>query len=157
MQLLISILLTFFQFIPFVGNGNAAAAGRELAAQAAYHTYVIPGSENWSIAIAVPLDEEPFRQLYSPAVLRAFAREAQQLQKEPYPQPPGTTYIYMDARHIAGETQLHLVGYVFTTLAGGEQGLLKEYHERFRVADLNVDEDRVPPWLIDFVGRLYMG
>ena len=152
MQVLIAIITALFQFLPFIGPGNAQAAGQALAAQAAYTVYTIPGTETQSVLISIPLDETQFLQLYSPPVLRAFTRAALEQQATRIPEGAEVTFLLMNARHIAGEAQLHLAGYVFTHLSGGERGLFAGYHERFRVIDLNVDEARVPPLLIDLIG-----
>jgi len=152
MQLLIAILMAIFQFLPFVGPGDAQATGQALAAQAAYTVYTIPGTENQSVLISIPLDQAQYLQLYSPPVLRAFAKAALEAQRAAIPEGAEVTFLLMDADHIAGEARLHMAGYVLTTLAGGEGGLLAGYHERFRVIDLNVDEARVPSWLIGGMG-----
>ena len=152
MQVLIAVITALFQFL--VCPGGAQATGRALAEQSVYTVYTIPGTESKSVLISIPLDEEQFLKLYAPPVLRAFTKAALEAQKSAIPEGAQVTFLLMDANHIAGEAALHLIGYVFTSLAGGENGLLAEYHERFRVIDLNVDEARVPPPLIDAVGWL---
>ena len=154
MQLIISIVAVLFQFMPLVG-ADAEARGREIAEQAVYQVYTIPDTDNKSVLISVPLDEKQNLALYSIPVLRAFTRAALELQEEHIPEDAEeVVFIFMDARHIAGETKLHLIGWVGTNLLCGEDGPFAGYHESFRVADLNVDEDRVPPELIRFVGWL---
>jgi len=152
MQILIAIIIALFQLL--TGPGSAQATGRALAEQSAYTVYTIPGTQTRSVLISVPLDEEQFLQLYAPAVLRAFTKAALEVQASAIPEGAQVTFLLMDANHIAGEAALHLAGYVFTSLAGGERGLFAGYHERFRVIDLNVDEARVPPALICFTGWL---
>ena len=152
MQVLIAILIAFFQFLPFIGPGNAQATGRALAEQAVYTVYTIPGTETQSVLISIPLDDAQYLQLYSPPVLRAFTQAALEVQEAAIPEGAEVTFLLMNANHIAGEAQLHLAGYVFTHLAGGERGLFAGYYERFRVIDLNVDEARVPPPLIRLTG-----
>jgi len=155
MSLILAILTALFQFMPLVGPADAQAAGRELAEQAVYTVYTLPGGGTQSVRISIPLEDEQYLQLYSPPVLRAFTRTALALQQEQISEgAEDVTFLLMNARHIAGETQLHLIGYVVTYLAGGEAGPLAGFHERFRVIELNVDEDRVPPALIEFVGSL---
>ena len=155
MQLILAIVSALLQFLPVVGPANAQATGRALAEQAVYQIYTIPGSEKKSVLISIPLEETAYLQLYSPAVLRAFTRAALNLQRDKLPaDTDNVTFVLMNARHIAGETELHLVGYAVTSLAGGARGPLAGLHERFRVIDLNVDEARVPPKLIALVGWL---
>ena len=156
MTTLLAILTALFQFLPLVGPGDARAAGRELASQAVYTVYTIPGGETQSVLISVPLDEAQYLRLYAPAVLREFTQAALDMQKQSVPEGAEVTFLLMNARHIAGETRLHLIGYIFTHLAGGERGPLAGYYERFRVIDLNVDEARVPPLLIELMGWFAM-
>jgi len=153
MQLIIAIITALLQFMPIIGPANARATGQALAEQAIYRIYTIPGSDDKSVLISIPLDETEYLQLYSPSVLRAFTRAALEVQNGKLPEDTdNVTFVLMNARHIAGEAELHLVGYVVTYLSGGDRGLLSALHERFRVIDLNVDEARVPPMLIEFVG-----
>jgi|GEM_PF-1704080 len=152
MQFMISIIVALFQFMPLMGCGDAQAVGQALAQEAVYSVYTIPGTDDRSILIQIPLDDTQFLQLYSPAVLRAFSFAALQVQEDAVPDDTPYLFLLMNVRHIAGETKLHLVGYVVTYLTGGEDGLFPALHESFRVVDLNVDEDRIPPWFMRFVG-----
>ena len=154
MNTLIAIIIAFFQFLPIIGQGDAQAVGRALAEQSQYTVQTLTGTETQSVFISVPLEEEGYLQLYSPAVLRAFTRAALELQADAIPEDAEVTFLLMNGRHIAGEAQLHMIGYVFTQLAGGADGLFAEFDERFRVIDLNVTENRVPPFLIDLMGWL---
>jgi hypothetical protein len=161
MQFIFAILTALFQFLPLPGAADAQLAGQALAQQATYVVYAIPGSEQRSVKINFPLEDAPYLQLYAPAVLRAFTHAALELQQSPVETEDGAEasaqaapLIFMDARHIAGETELHLAGYAITYLTGGAGGIFPELHERFRVVDLNIDENRFPPGMIDFVGWL---
>ncbi|MCL2531755.1 MAG: hypothetical protein FWE40_06330 [Oscillospiraceae bacterium] len=153
MQLIISLIAMLFQLIPWTTQPTHDL-GVQLARETTYIAATLPCGHA-TVFMAVDFGDPRFIQLYSPAVLRAFSREAEQLQREflPYGEP----YWIMCARHIAGETKLHLWGYTFTTVLGGECGPLASYHLRLRVADLNVDEDRIPPWLMRGVGWAIVG
>ncbi len=61
----------------------------------------------------------------------------------------------MDYRHILGELAIHLAGYRLTDGLGGERlsGALGKVYHTCMVADLNIDEDRMPV-LIRIVGLL---
>lgn len=155
MNVLIAIVMALLQFFPFFGSGNAQETGRALAEQVTYTIYTVPDSQQQSVLITIPLEQEQYLQLYSPHVLRAFTAAALELQAAAIPE--GTedvSFLLMDAAHIAGETRLHLIGYVFTHLVGGAQGPLAGYYDQFRVISLNVDEARVPHVLIELAGWL---
>ena len=154
MNTLIAAIIAFFQFLPFAGQGDAQATGRALAEQANYSVQTIQGTETQTVLISIPLEEEGYMQLYSPAVLSAFTRAALEIQADAIPEGAEVTLLLMNGRHIAGESQLHLIGYVFTQLAGGQNGPLARFDAMFRVIDLNADENRVPPFLIGLTGWL---
>ncbi|MCL2195023.1 MAG: hypothetical protein FWB76_03640 [Oscillospiraceae bacterium] len=153
MQLILSIIAMLLQLIPFT-TPHTQQVGAELAHEVVYIAATLPCG-NATVFVAIDLDDRQFMQLYSPAVLRAFSREVAQRQREFLPN--GEPYWLMCARHIAGETKLHLLGYTATTVLGGERGLLPGLHARFRVIDLNVDEDRLPAWLLLGTGWLIVG
>jgi len=156
MQLIIAILTALLQFLPIIGTADAQAVGRALAEQAIYDVCELPGSKDKSVVIRIPLDEREYLQLYSPPVLRAFTAAALELQKEEIPaDAQNVTFVLMNAPHITGETALHLTGYFFSAIAGGDRGIFSGLHAHFRVIDLNVDEDRIPPFFIDLVGRIF--
>ena len=56
--------------------------------------------------------------------------------------------------HIAGELALHMIIYSLTDAVGGNNwtGLIKDLYDRSAVSDLNVDENRIPTFLIEFLG-----
>jgi len=156
MQLIIAILTALLQFMPVIGTANAQAAGQALAEQAVYDVFELPGGEDKSVVIRIPMDERGYLQLYAPPVLRAFTAAALELQKEKIPEDTqNVTFVLMDAAHITGETALHLTGYFLTSAAGGPRGIFSGLHEHFRVIDLNVDEDRIPSFLIELTGRVF--
>ena len=155
MQLIIAILTALLQFMPIFGTADAQAVGRALAEQAVYDVCELPGGGEKSVVIRIPMDESEYLQLYAPPVLRAFTAAALELQKENIPEDAqNVTFVLMDAAHITGETALHLTGYFLSAIAGGERGIFSGLHAHFRVIDLNVDEDRVPPFFIDLIGRV---
>ena len=153
MQFIAVIITMIFQIIPFT-TPQTQQVGTQLAHEVVYIATVLPCGHA-TVLVAIDMDQQQFMQLYSPAVLRAFSRQVEQLQREFLSD--DEPYWLMCARHIAGETKLHLLGYAATSLLGGERGLLPSLHERFRVIDLNVDEDRVPWWLLRGAGWLVVG
>lgn len=88
-------------------------------------------------------------------VLRATSRKllerSQSLQKS-----TKTDYVaLMDYTHIVGELGLHYAGYRVTNAMGGEilRGPIGKAYNSFKVADLNIDEQRMP-LLIRIVGQV---
>jgi hypothetical protein len=162
MQILLAILVALFQFLPLVGSGDAAATGRALAERADYYVYTIPETNATSVRIAVPLTDESFLALASQPVLKAFTKRALELQSTHLPTDPLTEaeakpVSLLTPRHLAGELALHVLGYTLTGLAGAEKGFFADAYRRFQYAEMNIDEDRVPVILIDFVGWTVVG
>ncbi|MDR0883581.1 MAG: hypothetical protein LBN05_03115 [Oscillospiraceae bacterium] len=123
------------------------AAAAALAAQAQYTLYTLADGKK-SVTIAFRADTPEAAALLDSATLQAFAHALAEAQKN-Y---GDADTVYMTQTHIAGEARLHIAGYWFTRLLGGARGLLKANYEDFRVADLNVDEDRLPWWMFIAAG-----
>lgn len=64
-------------------------------------------------------------------------------------------YDLMSYNHLAGELALHMIVADFTNDLGATKGngILKDLYDRSVVSDLNVDEDRIAPALIEFFGQ----
>ena len=60
----------------------------------------------------------------------------------------------MKYTQIAGELSLHMIIYAVTDAVDGDEwtGFINDLYKRSSIADLNVDEDRVPRQLIEFFG-----
>lgn len=65
-------------------------------------------------------------------------------------------YSPMSYTYLAGELSCHMILLDITDALGGDDWNkpLKEFFEKSRIADLNIDENRVPNSLIIFVGRI---
>ena len=103
-----------------------------------------------TVYIAVPVEDYP--QLFNAGVFDETVRKLADAQKT-Y-QADGMTL--MSYEHIAGELALHAAVYAVTYLLGGDKdgSPVHSYYENARVANLNVDESRMPSFAIDFFGRL---
>lgn len=68
------------------------------------------------------------------------------------------TYSLMSLKHITGELALHAIVYVMTDSLGGEQenNPFHNYYEESRIADLNINESRIPSATIEAFGSLYI-
>lgn len=64
-------------------------------------------------------------------------------------------YDLMSYNHLAGELALHMIVADFTNDLGATKGngILKDLYDKSVVSDLNVDEDRIAPALIEFFGQ----
>ena len=62
----------------------------------------------------------------------------------------------MSYEHIAGELALHAAAYAVTYMLGGDQdgSMFHSFYESARIADLNVDESRLPSGVLAFFGKL---
>ncbi|MDR1734028.1 MAG: hypothetical protein LBR73_04010 [Oscillospiraceae bacterium] len=156
MQTLFLVLLAILQFHPLFGWGNAEHMGRELAYKADYIPYVLEDGRE-SVLVAVPLTDSSFLSLASPSVLRAFTNAAIEFQEETIPVGADIEVVFLSPRHLSGELALHLWGFVFTTLCGGQEGWFGDFHVRFSYAEMNVDEDRIPEWVFDAIGWTVVG
>jgi len=68
------------------------------------------------------------------------------------------TYVLMSKQHIAGELALHILLFrLFYILGGNKEGsMFSEYYNGAKDAELNIDEERLSPALMEFVGGLVL-
>ncbi|MDR3344059.1 MAG: hypothetical protein LBT21_00450 [Oscillospiraceae bacterium] len=118
---------------------DAKAAAEALAADAVYTVYTLADGRE-SVGISFRCDTPEAAALLNSAVLQEFGKILEREQKS---YGSGST-VFMDKTHIIGEGRLHIWGYWFTRLLGGASGVFPSYYEDFRVADLNIDENRLP-------------
>ena len=103
-----------------------------------------------TVYIAVPLERYP--QLFNAGVFDETVRRLAETQSAQ--QADGMTL--MSYEHIAGELAMHAAVYAVTYMLGGDQdgSVFHSFYEAARVADLNMDESRLPSGVIDFFGKL---
>lgn len=67
-------------------------------------------------------------------------------------------YILMSQKHIAGELALHVLLFrIFYILGGNKEGsMFNEYYNGAKDAELNIDENRLSPVLMDMVGSFVL-
>ena len=103
-----------------------------------------------TVYIAVPVERYP--QLFNAGVFDETVQKLADGQEA-----TGTDGMtLMSYEHIAGELALHAAAYAVTYMLGGDQdgSAFHSFYESARVADLNVDESRLPSGVIDFFGKL---
>lgn len=115
---------------------------------------VVLGDGRKTYYMAVDFRTKEALALANPSVLRETCRildENQQAMRE-----NGQDSLeLMDYTHIVGELKLHFLGYLVTDALGGENSPFAGLYNSFKVADLNVDESRVPPQIIRVFGVIY--
>jgi hypothetical protein len=126
---------------------DAKAAAELLAADTVYTAYTLADGRE-SVGISFRCDTNNAAALLNPTILQEFGKLLVEEQKN-YGSPGA---VYMDKTHIVGEARLHIWGYWLTRLFGGANGIFTTYYEDFRVADLNVEENRIPFLLLMLAG-----
>ncbi|MBQ8210142.1 MAG: hypothetical protein IJZ35_06145 [Clostridia bacterium] len=66
------------------------------------------------------------------------------------------TYVLMSKSHIAGELALHVILFRLFDVLGGssEDSSINEYYNGAKVAEINIDEERLSPEIFDAIGAL---
>ncbi|MDR3344339.1 MAG: hypothetical protein LBT21_01900 [Oscillospiraceae bacterium] len=129
-------------------NGNETPA--EMAARVAGYTFngvaYIPytledGRE--SVAIKFSLYTGLYVCLMNDDVLQAFCSILAEEQNA-Y---GGADAVRMNKTQIIEAARLNVIGYWFTCLLGGPDGLMGHYYENFRIVTLKTDANRLPVWV----------
>ncbi len=103
-----------------------------------------------TVYIAVPVEDYP--QLFNAGVFDETVQKLCEAQNE-YKTDDMTLMSY---EHIAGELAMHAAVYAVTYLIGAdrEDNRFHSYYDSAKVAELNLDEERVSSGFIDFFGKL---
>ncbi len=146
---IVSILLCLT--LVFCGVMSAFAADRtpeDIAADARMIPVTLDDGRD-TIYIRIAIEGEP--EILKLSTCIKVARLLYERQQAEY---GDSDLALMSERHILGELTMHMIAYcLFKSLGGAEEGSpFHENYERSVVADLNIDEDRVPG--IEAVGAL---
>ena len=119
-------------------------------AEASTFTVTVTKDGVSTVYIAVPVEDYP--QLFNAGVFDETV--AKLVEAQGAYQADGMTL--MTYEHIAGELALHAAVYAVTYLVGADQdgSLFHSYYESARIADLNVDENRLPSGILSFFGKI---
>lgn len=103
-----------------------------------------------TVYIAVPIEDYP--QLFNSGVFDDTVYKLYEKQNEYKTEDMSL----MSYEHIAGELALHAAVYAVTYLIGSDKEgtQFHSIYESAKVADLNIDEDRIPSGLIKFIGAI---
>ena len=133
---------------------EAKAIALEIAQSSGYEPlFLEPDTE--SVIVCVNLREYP--ELSNPAIFVPAVREMV-IRAQSYVSDTVQQTALMSETRLAGELALHIAGLMFIDRLNS-LGLIEEDNHLFTVlnsADMNIDEERVPEWLMNFTGILIM-
>lgn len=133
----------------FAKEEDLAGYADQIAADSTFTVTVTQDGVS-TVYIAVPVERYP--QLFNAGVFDETVQKLAETQAAE--QTDGMTL--MSYEHIAGELALHAAVYAVTYMMGGDRdgSVFHSFYESARIADLNVDESRLPSGMIDFFGKL---
>ncbi len=146
----------FFSKFVFVEESEIEAVSQKIADSC---TYRVTTFEDGTKTVYVAVDLRTCKEIFD---ARVFLNATKKLLKkceeraiadgmEANPD----AYNLMSYNHLAGELALHMIITDFTNDFGANDGniLLKKWFDMSVVADLNVDESRISPAFIEFIGK----
>ncbi len=146
----------FFSGFVFVKDSEVEAISQRIANSCKYRVTTIENGKK-TVYVAVDLIEN--REIFD---ARVFLTATQKLLKKAEEaaiadgmnQNP-ETYDLMSYHHLAGELALHMIIADVTNDLGATKGnsILKDLYNKSVVSDLNIDENRLAPAIIEFFGH----
>lgn len=133
----------------FAKEDDLAGYADQIAADSTFTVTVTQDGVS-TVYIAVPVESYP--QLFNAGVFDETVQKLAETQAAE--QTDGMTL--MSYEHIAGELALHAAAYAVTYMLGGDQdgSVFHSFYDSARIADLNVDESRLPSGVLEFFGKL---
>lgn len=154
---LISLSEIFRKYV-FVRLENADALAKLIAASAVYD-YTVYDGENGTVIIRIDIGKNP--ELFNQAVFCKLVEYLYEEQgKEMLRNNDGSVNYLMSYEHIAGELALHALVYaaaneIIRVTGSSNSTLFNLYHSSL-IADLNIDEARLPTQFIEFIGAVIL-
>ncbi len=146
----------FFSGFVFVEDSEIEAISQRIADSCKYRVTTI---ENGKKTVYVAVDLIKNREIFD---ARVFLSATEKLLKKAEEaaiadgmnQNPDT-YDLMSYHHLAGELALHMILADVTNDLGATKGnsILKDLYDKSVVSDLNIDENRIAPAIIEFFGH----
>lgn len=137
----------------FVEKDKAEAVAADIVANSKYTVKVIADGKQ---TVYCSIDFEKFPEIYDARVYLAAIEKIQnkcdEVAKENGIDIAGDGYSAMSYSHIAGELALHMILAKLSKDTASWNPISEWIYERAGIADLNVDEDRVPAVLITALG-----
>ena len=148
----LSLILTLVMlFAASLGSYAFAASAEEIASGAVFTPVTLEdGRKTVYISISVEDNTELTKIPVCCEVSRQLAKAQTDYADE--------SFTLMSERRIVGELALHAIVYVMTDSFGGANAdsPFHSYYESARIAELNIDESRIPSSTLEAVGGMYM-
>ncbi len=146
----------FFSKFVFVEDSEVEAVSQKIADSCRYRiTTVDDGRKTIYVAVDLRQCKEIFdARVFLNATQKVFNKCNELALADGMMEGDGL-YTLMSYNHLAGELALHMILADVTNDLGANKGngILKDLFNRSVVSDLNVDEDRIAPALIEFIGQ----
>ncbi len=143
------------QFV-FIEKSKVGELSDAIVADSKY-TVTVTADGKDTVYIAVSIIDHP--EIYDArvflSVVKKLAEKSNEVAIENGIDVDSENYNPMMYTHIAGELSLHMITMDITGFLGGDSWniLLKDFYEKAIVADLNIDESRLPSFFIEFWGN----
>lgn len=142
-----------FSGLLFVEKDKAEAVAADIVANSKYTVKVIDGGKQ---TVYCSIDFEKFPEIYDARVYLAAIEKIQnkcdEVAAEKGIDISGGNYSPMNYSHVAGELALHMILAALSKDSVSWNPISAWIYERAGIADLNVDEDRVPAVLLQAFG-----
>ena len=146
----------FFSKFVFVKDSEIEAVSQKIADSCKYTiTTVDDGRKTIYVAVDLRKSKEIFdARVFLNATKKVFDKCKEMAIADGMMEGDGL-YTLMSYNHLAGELALHMILADVTNDLGASKGngILKDLFNKSVVSDLNVDEDRLAPALIEFFGQ----
>lgn len=146
----------FFSKFVFVKDSEIEAVSQKIADSCRYTiTTVDDGRKTIYVAVDLRKSKEIFdARVFLNATKKVFDKCNEMAIADGMMEGDGL-YTLMSYNHLAGELALHMIIADLTNDLGASKGngILKDLFNKSVVSDLNVDEDRLAPALIEFFGQ----
>lgn len=146
----------FFSKFIFVEDSEVEAVSQKIADSCKYRiTTVDDGRKTIYVAVDLRQCKEIFdARVFLNATQKVFNKCNELALADGMMEGDGL-YTLMSYNHLAGELALHMILADVTNDLGATKGngILRDLYNKSVVSDLNVDEDRIAPALIEFIGQ----
>ena len=146
----------FFSGFVFVKDSEIETISQKIADSCKYKVVTVEGGKK-TVYVAVDLinNKEIFdARVFLNATAKLLKKAEEKAIADGMNQNPDA-YDLMSYHHLAGELALHMIIADVTNDLGATKGngILRDLYDRAVVSELNIDEDRLAPALIEFIGQ----